>query len=298
MTDMTYHDDTQTEERISFIRKIQTIVITIWQGVRPRLTTLSQSLRERGAAIRWDDLRTSMNHQWQRVPARYHKWLIGGIATTVVLLVLLAVTPLLLTTPDTPSSAPVAENDPQQHVQAQAPAPQVVLVGQPVNESVQQPAIARPIAPLYSDTVQHWAFDIADWTYGTRIDPNLLASVMQVRSCGNPQQDEGGLFGIPAMGAVFNEPALNAQAAIARLEDGLRLTGDDLRLTFAYFVDGETVLTRDFMDWSQDARDLFIVGYNVYSQAQSQATHSPDLASWLSQSGAYRCQQAQLALNP
>ncbi|HEX2908656.1 MAG TPA: transglycosylase SLT domain-containing protein, partial [Phototrophicaceae bacterium] len=42
------------------------------------------------------------------------------------------------------------------------------------------------LAPLFTNEIDHWAGDIERWANENQVDPNLLATVMQIESCGHP----------------------------------------------------------------------------------------------------------------
>lgn len=169
---------------------------------------------------------------------------------------------------------------------------QVSLISQDSNSIVDNGILA----PLFTPTVQYWAEDIARWTVNTNITPDMLAVVMQLESCGNPTV-EGGLFGIADSNSAYNDPETEAQLALARLQNALTLGNDDFGLALAIYADGESVLQSDFVAWSFHARDMFILGRNFYYQAQQGMTTSPDLTSWMQNTGAGLCTQAQTTLN-
>ncbi len=152
------------------------------------------------------------------------------------------------------------------------------------------------LAPLFTPTVQQWAADIAVWTAGTDISPDMLAIVMQLESCGNPTV-EGGLFGIPTASNTLNDTDEQASIALGKLQSGMARTDGNFGMALALYADGERVLTDDFGLWSFHARDMFILGRIMQRQAQAGATSSDDLNSWLQNSGAILCTQAQTTRN-
>ncbi len=150
------------------------------------------------------------------------------------------------------------------------------------------------IAPLFTPAVQQWAEEIAVWTNGTNITPDLFAVIMQLESCGNPSV-EGGLFGVRD-GNVSN-PDVEAAMALAKLQSALSLSNGDLSMALAIYADGERVLTEDFGLWTLHARDMYFIGQSTYTEAQAGYTSSPDLNSWLNNTGNLMCSEARVALN-
>ncbi|MBI3361154.1 MAG: hypothetical protein HY023_08590, partial [Chloroflexi bacterium] len=46
-------------------------------------------------------------------------------------------------------------------------------------------ALYANLSPLFTPEVRHWEKDIVKWSAAYGIDPNLVATVMQIESCGN-----------------------------------------------------------------------------------------------------------------
>ena len=48
--------------------------------------------------------------------------------------------------------------------------------------------IAEPVAlsPIFTPEVQYWASDIKRWSEVYGLDPDMVATIMQIESCGNP----------------------------------------------------------------------------------------------------------------
>src|SRR5689334_16010438 len=45
----------------------------------------------------------------------------------------------------------------------------------------------KSISPIFTREVQHWGPEIVKWADTAGIDPNLVAVVMQIESCGDPR---------------------------------------------------------------------------------------------------------------
>ena len=58
------------------------------------------------------------------------------------------------------------------------------------NTTVQNEALAISggIAPLFTPEVQYWENEIVAWAAQHDIDPNAVATIMQIESCGNPSR--------------------------------------------------------------------------------------------------------------
>ena len=54
-----------------------------------------------------------------------------------------------------------------------------------------QPVQASVLAPLFTTEVLFWEEKIVKWAKEWDLDPNLVATVMQIESCGDPGADRG-----------------------------------------------------------------------------------------------------------
>lgn len=270
-------------------QKVMAILGLVWANIVANTQKGYAIARERFEAIDWVALREgavgriqSINGLLQnRVPEKFHKAMYAGLIGILLLIPLGIGASFMLGGSD---AKPEPTSD-------------IVMVGQQSDTPVTANGI---IAPFFTPTVQYWSDNLDSWTSNSAVTPDMLAIVMQLQSCGNPNYETGGLFGVPSVDLAnqpFNDIEANAQLAVARLEAGLKATDDDFGLALAYYVDGDTALSSDFTQWSQSARDLFIIGRNLYNQAQNDMNNSVDINAWVGQAGAGVCSQAQIALN-
>jgi soluble lytic murein transglycosylase-like protein len=68
---------------------------------------------------------------------------------------------------------------------AAGPAQNVPIAAQNLNTSTGS-GPARPLSPVFRPEVQYWSGAIQTWATSTGLDPNLVATVMQIESCGDP----------------------------------------------------------------------------------------------------------------
>src|SRR5512141_1497922 len=98
-----------------------------------------------------------------------------------------------------------------------------------------------PIAPFFAPAVQFWNASIVNWSNEYGIDKNLIATVMQIESCGNPQvASSAGAMGLfQVMPFHFNayenpyDPETNALRGLSYLSRSLGNAGGDVRLALA-----------------------------------------------------------------
>ncbi len=163
------------------------------------------------------------------------------------------------------------------------------------------------IAPLFTQTVDHWAADISRWAAAQDLDPNLLATVMQIESCGHPTVSSiagaQGLFQVMPFhfdaGEDQLDPNTNARRGAAFLRLCLDMADGDTGLAMACYNGGPSVLSQDMSQWYDEPRRYFYWGTGIYADAQNASPTSPRLDEWLAAGGDRLCELAanELRLN-
>lgn len=155
------------------------------------------------------------------------------------------------------------------------------------------------IAPLFTPEVQAWEGKILAWSEKYRLDPNLVATVMQIESCGYTQARSGsgalGLFQV--MPYHFQEgedpfhPGTNARRGLQYLRQAQEAGGSTL-LTLAGYNGGISGAQRPQSEWPAETLRYVYWGQGIYRDARQGLDSSPRLKEWLSSGGAYLCQLA------
>lgn len=156
------------------------------------------------------------------------------------------------------------------------------------------------IAPIFTPEVQAWADEIVGWSEQYGVDANLIATLMQIESCGNPvAQSTAGKLGLfQVQPGAFDrredplDPDTNAQRALERFADLRGRTGDDLPLAFAAYNGGTAVLNTSPADWPQETQRYQFWASGIYEEAQAGLRQSPTLFDWYTSGGANLCAQA------
>ena len=156
------------------------------------------------------------------------------------------------------------------------------------------------IAPLFTPEVQHWSDKIADWSQQTGIDANLIATVMQIESCGDPQATSGagamGLFQVMPYhfegGEDPYKPATNARRGLNYLQQALDARGGVIRYGFAGYNGGITGAKRSESQWPNETQRYVYWGTGIYEDAQNGRSNSDRLDEWLGRGGSSLCKQA------
>jgi soluble lytic murein transglycosylase-like protein len=178
----------------------------------------------------------------------------------------------------------------------------------PVLAKNQTGAISQAISPIFTPEVQYWGGKIQSWAAEARLDPNLVATVMQIESCGDPKAlSRSGAIGLfqvmPYHFAAGDDPYVpdtNAQRGLDYLKRSFEAARGDPRLALAGYNGGIGVIGIQENDWSQQTQRYATWGSGIYIEASSSATISPHLKEWLATNGASLCMQAanRLGINP
>ncbi len=156
------------------------------------------------------------------------------------------------------------------------------------------------LAPLFTPEVRYWAAEIQIWAAEAGLDPNLVATVMQIESCGNPlARSSAGAMGLfQVMHFHFYEtdnpydPYTNAVRGMAYLRRSLDAAGDDFRLALAGYNGGISVISRAESTWAAETQRYVYWGSGIYQDAVNGANESPRLQEWLEAGGISLCKQA------
>jgi len=160
------------------------------------------------------------------------------------------------------------------------------------------------LSPIFTQEVLFWRGQIIDWSERWNADPNLIATIMQIESCGNPQAKSPagaiGLFQVMPYHFMASEdpykPRVNARRGIGYLKQALESGGEDVRLGFAGYNGGISGAKRPESQWSDETKRFVYWGSGIYEDATSQLEHSDRLDEWLAHGGSSLCKQAAKAL--
>ena len=155
------------------------------------------------------------------------------------------------------------------------------------------------IAPLFTPEVQAWESQILAWSEMYALDPNLVATVMQIESCGYARATSPagarGLFQVMPYHFQDGEdpyhPSTNARRGLGYLKQSLQ-TGGTPRLALAGYNGGITGAQRPPESWPDETHRYIYWGVDIYQDALNDLDHSPRLEEWLARGGASLCQMA------
>jgi soluble lytic murein transglycosylase-like protein len=150
--------------------------------------------------------------------------------------------------------------------------------------------------------VQYWDAKIVQWARQYGLDPNMLATVIQIESCGDFMAGSGsgaqGLFQVMpfhfADGEDQHDPDTNARRGIEYLRGGLILADGHIGLAMAGYNGGWGVINVGWSGWSRQTQLYYLWGSQIYLDGIHGKTtaQSSALQSWLNAGGSRLCAQA------
>jgi soluble lytic murein transglycosylase-like protein len=164
----------------------------------------------------------------------------------------------------------------------------------------------QALSPAFPPQVLRWSRDIDTWSHTYGLDPNLIAVVMQIESCGDPgaRSPSGALGLFQVMPYHFEpgddplDPDTNARRALTYLATGLQLAHQDPMLALAGYNGGHGVIHLDMPAWPDETRRYVQWGLGILNDIASGRVPSPTLTRWLGAGGSTLCVNAQAAAQP
>jgi len=164
------------------------------------------------------------------------------------------------------------------------------------------------ISPIFTVEVQRWGTDITRWASASALDPNLVAVILQIESCGDPlARSSAGAMGLfQVMPFHFHtgenpySPETNALRGLDYLARSLSAANGDTRLALAGYNGGIGVISRYEWTWSAETKRYVYYGLPIYEDAHNGKTSRLMLEEWYRRYGVSLCKQAsrRLGLTP
>ena len=156
------------------------------------------------------------------------------------------------------------------------------------------------ISPIFRIEILHWADSISEWSSASNLDPNLVATIMQIESCGDPRAKSSagamGLFQVMpfhfySIDNPYN-PETNATRGLAYLKKSLETANGDVRLALAGYNGGISIINRGEWTWSTQTKRYVYYGFPIYQDAINGFNSSEALNEWYTKYGVSLCKQA------
>ena len=156
------------------------------------------------------------------------------------------------------------------------------------------------LSPIFTPEIHYWADSIVRWAAEANLDPNLVAAVMQIESCGDPRANwRAGAMGLfQVMPYHFKagenpyQPDTNALRGLGYLKRSFDTAGGNARLALAGYNGGIGVISRGEWSWAAETARYVKYGYPIYEDALQGVTTSASLNEWYGRYGAGLCRQA------
>ncbi len=160
------------------------------------------------------------------------------------------------------------------------------------------------IAAFFAPSVQYWGKEIAAWATNHNLDPNMVATVMQIESCGDPsavsRAGATGLFQVMPFhftdGENAFDPDTNALRGMNYLADRLVQTNGDIGRAFAGYNGGHVAAASGWDSWVDETRRYYRWSTGIYAEAVENQPSSETLDAWMAAGGASLCAQAEAEL--
>lgn len=163
------------------------------------------------------------------------------------------------------------------------------------------------IATFFSPSVLFWEKEIIQWSTEAGLDPNLVATVMQIESCGDPRAlSPSGAMGLfQVMPYHFDQaeapyhPDTNASRGLGYLAKSLH-THNQVKLALAGYNGGINTAAKPESEWPRETIRYAYWGTGIFQDALENNETSPRLEEWYQAGGSNLCRQAEnrLSLNP
>ena len=138
------------------------------------------------------------------------------------------------------------------------------------------------------------------WAEAFNLDPNIVATIMQIESCGDPGAESiasaQGLFQVMPMhftaGENMQDPDTNARRGLDFFQAQMQYTGGDILLSFAGYNGGYAASGSPYATWPNETQRYHTWAKGIYADATAGKTSSETLDQWLAAGGGGGCQRA------
>ncbi len=159
---------------------------------------------------------------------------------------------------------------------------------------------AGSLSSNFSPQVLFWSDDILKWAYDFQLDPNIIALVMQIESCGYTQAHSHagamGLFQVMPFHFGHDEnpydPSTNATRGLTYLARSLELANGRLDLALAGYNGGHLMIQNAPSLWPEETQRYVDWGVRIYNEIGKYDSMPPSLQEWLDAGGDQLCKQA------
>lgn len=156
------------------------------------------------------------------------------------------------------------------------------------------------ISATFTPEIQYWGESISRWASASGLDPNLVATIMQIESCGDPRATSHagamGLFQVMPFHFQLADdpynPETNALRGLNYLKRSLDSANGDARLAMAGYNGGIGIIHNMEWTWPAETKRYVLYGEPIYREARSGSSSNKSVQEWYSKYGASLCRQA------
>lgn len=178
--------------------------------------------------------------------------------------------------------------------------PTLDLALQPTPTLIPSLLTRQMISPVFTPEVRYWEESILSWAERYGLDPDIVAIIMQIESCGDPQAisvaGAQGLFQVMPFhfdaGEDPTNPDTNARRGLNYFVERLAQTNGDVGRAFAGYNGGHVAAASSWDNWAYETQRYYIWSTSILGDIDRGDTVSPTLERWLSVGGASLCRQA------
>jgi hypothetical protein len=162
-----------------------------------------------------------------------------------------------------------------------------------------------PLASFFTPEVRHWKPQILEWARVYDVNPNVLAIVIQIESCGDSSVISGaGAVGLMQVmpfhfedGENMLNPDMNVQRGMTVFYECLtQFAGWDLGLALACYNGGPSVTQSDQSTWALETQYYYHWATGLWNDVVKGHKTSATLDEWLAAGGARMCKDSATAL--
>ncbi len=161
-------------------------------------------------------------------------------------------------------------------------------------------ASSPQLSPVFTPEVRYWSPLIYAWAAVYKVDPNLIATVIQIESCGDSgaisSSGAQGLFQVMPFhfqpGEDMQDVLTNGWRGMDYLAQSLERADGDVGLALAGYNGGHGVIKVNPARWTPETQRYARWGSRIYQDAQGGQQTSQAVQDWLKAGGFRLCQQA------
>jgi soluble lytic murein transglycosylase-like protein len=171
----------------------------------------------------------------------------------------------------------------------------------PVTVQRSEREVRLALSPVFTPEVMAWSREILRWAENSPLDPNLIATVMQIESCGDSRAVSSsgalGLFQVMPFHFTRGEDPFdietNSRRGLDYLARSLGLAGGRTDLALAGYNAGHGVIAEPAETWPTETRRYVDWGSGILAESRLGIAASPTLTMWLAAGGERLCKAAQ-----